>query len=116
MVDSLGIIGNAVTSNTGEWAPIIIQFLLIPLGAGLFRAAQKMLQKLPTKWKWVNNKLTVSIISKIIGGLFGKTTLIYNAQIENREKEKKELRKQALQHLARNGGILKEFDEAIKNS
>jgi hypothetical protein len=112
MVDSLGFIGNLITEKVPELGPITVPVIMI-CGGFLFRVVQKMLQKLPTKWKWVNNKLTVSIISKIISGLFGKTTLFYNAIPED-IKTKEELKKEAAKYLSRNGGILQEFEKIIK--
>jgi hypothetical protein len=112
MNDTLGVIGNTLSEKLPEYWPIIATVLPV-LGSALFRFAQKILQKLPTKWRWVNNKLTVSIIGKIIGAVFGKTTLLYNAQIVEDEKAKAELKKAAAKHLSRQGGILQAFNEAL---
>lgn len=113
MNDTLGLIGNLISEKLPEWGPIIMP-VIFAAGAAIFRALQKILQILPTKWKWVNNKLTVSIISKIIGALFGKTTLVYNMQVENKEQIKAEAKKEVIKHLSKKGGILKEFNEAME--
>lgn len=112
MTDTLGVIGNAIAEKIPEYWPYIA-VALSAIGSALFRFAQKMLQRMPTKWRWVNNKLTVSIIGKIIGLIFGKTTLLYNAQIVEDERAKEELKKEAMKHLSRQGGILQAFNEAI---
>ena len=114
MNDTLGIIGTTLAEKIPEYWPIIATVLPV-IGSALFRLAQKQLQKMPTKWRWVNNKLTVSIMGKVVGAVFGKTTLLYNAQIIEDEKAKAELKKTAMKHLTRQGGILQAFEEAMKD-
>lgn len=113
MNDTLGLITNTVADKLPEYLNILIP-VITAIGAALFRIAQKSLQRLPTRWKWVNNRLTVSIMGKIVGVLFGKTTLLYNAKIVDDETANAELKKTALKHLSRQGGILHDFNKVVE--
>jgi len=120
--DSIGTVGIQIGQLFKKigLSESLVSGLVPVLGAAAFRLFQIILQKLPTKWKWVNNKLTLGIVNKILSGLFGKTTMIYNAQITltsdpaANEKAKNKLKEEAAKHLARNGGILNAFNNAMK--
>jgi hypothetical protein len=80
-------------------------------GAVVYRWMQIYLQKLPTKWHWVGNNIVAKgLLNKIVGSLFGKTTLLYNMKVIAPEAEKElaenAAKKKALEHLARKGGVL----------
>lgn len=114
--DSLGIVGGLIDSTiskfdkSGALSLIIIGFI----ASAIYRGAQIALQLLPTKWKWVNNKLTVGILTKIIQLLFGKTTTLYNADVDSDSMvAKSALYDTAMKHLSRNGGILQEYEKAM---
>lgn len=111
--DSLGAIGKTIQEKAADWAPLVMPVLPV-VGAALFRVLQKILQRLPTKWRWVNNKFTVGLIGKIVCFLFGKTTLIYNARTDLDQRSQEELRDVALKHLGRQGGIMRAFDAGVR--
>lgn len=115
ITDSIGVVGGFLSPIISKFDPSGKTLLLIIslLSAAAFRGVQIVLQILPTRWSWVNNKLTVSIVSKLISLLFGKTTLLYNAQPSD-GKAKVELKKEAAKHLARHGGILSAYEDAMK--
>lgn len=119
--DSLGVAGDGITKLFQKigLSEALVGGLVTVLGAAAFRVIQIVLQRLPTKWKWVNNRLTLGIINRVLSWAFGKTTMLYNAQLVNDQKEelkaKEELKKTALKHLSRNGGILLQaFNDAVK--
>ena len=125
---STGIAGKGITALFQKigLSEALVGGLVSVLGAAAFRGVQVILQKLPTRWRWVNNKLTLGIVNRLLSHLFGKTTMIYNARlsviepnpstdtvIEEYNKSKEQLRKEALKHLGRKGGVLQEFEKAI---
>ena len=126
--DSLGIAGEQITGLFRKFglSELLVSSVVSILGAVAFRGLQVILQKLPTRWRWVNNKLTLGIVNRLLSYLFGKTTMIYNARlsviepnpsaetvVEEYNKSKEQLRKEALKHLGRKGGVLQEFEKAI---
>lgn len=120
-MDTLGIVGNVLIDQLDKigLAQVVTGALVSALGAISYRVIQVILQKIPTKWRWVGNNVIVKgILNKIIGKLFGKTTLLYNMQLEEEDKRFKEAhdraRKEAIKHLSRKGGILKEFEKAME--
>jgi hypothetical protein len=114
ITDLIGKISHGMLSN-GE-----IVALVGILGPLVYRLIQKGLQRLPTRWRWVNNRLTVGILDRLMSYLFGKTVLLYNMRIvaapEDTEAAKAAARKVAMDHLARNGGILQEVNRALRSS
>jgi hypothetical protein len=114
-MDSLGIVGTALVDLLGkiDLGGQGVGALMALLSAVVFRAVQIVLQKLPTKWRWVDNRLTLGIVNRVLASIFGKTTMIYNGKIDTAHKE--DLRKEAMKHLSRNGGILQEFEKAVKS-
>jgi hypothetical protein len=120
--DTLGLIGNALSAALSKIKFPVESIVAIVgvLSMVAYRGTQILLQRLPTKWKWINNKLTLGIIDKIFVFLFGKTTALYNAKVEamkmiDNEKASAALREVAAKHLSRHGGILKAFEDAMKN-
>lgn len=122
VADSGGTVGAVIGDKAPGAVKLLGDNLILAIigmvGALAFRLLQKALQMLPTRWKWVNNKLTVGLINKLIGWLFGKTTLIYNAKVQDDyctdpAYSKEELKKKATEYLSKKGGVLKEFNKAI---
>jgi hypothetical protein len=122
--DSLGIAGRFLVEKLqayGIGVPEVmglLAFVVSGIAAGL-RAAQRYLQGRKTVWRFIDNKLTLSIIDRIIGAVFGKTTLIYGAKIEcsdeDREKAFKEAARITAEHMLRKRGsdMLKAFADAV---
>ena len=130
--DNLGIAGKGIANALDKVGLEMFVGILVPLlGAMLYRIIQIMLQRLPTRWRWANNKLTLGIVNRLLSWLFGKTTMLYNAKLSGKnvktqnaldgwsvvdhyEKASKALKKEAVKHLARKGGILKAYEKAIE--
>lgn len=113
MNDTLGLIVNLLSEKFPTVWEIIAPMISIgAVGAGVYRGIQKILQNLPSKWQWANNKLTLKLSSRIVSWLFGKTTVMYNAEIPEVDAAKEEFRKQAEKYLKR-GGVWNEFQKAM---
>lgn len=116
-MDTVGVVGNLLIDQLDKigLGQLVTTALISAIGAIVYRFIQMGLQKLPTKWQWVGNNFVVKgIMNKLVGKLFGKTTLLYNMKVEGNEKDKVEARKKAIEHLSRKGGELKAFEEAMK--
>ncbi|MBT8490154.1 MAG: hypothetical protein KJN62_03810 [Deltaproteobacteria bacterium] len=120
--DSVGAVGVQLYAFAGKFGmEAMVGTAVSLLGAIVFRVIQIVLQKLPTKWKWVNNKLTLGFVNRLLSRAFGKTTMIYNAQIKSsaidgvasERRRQEELKKVAIKHLSRNGGIMQAFEAAM---
>jgi hypothetical protein len=120
--DSLGIMGNFIYDKLVKISvsPEVVVSIIGILAMMAYRGIQYALQALPTQWRWVNNKLTLGIVNRILSIVFGKTTMLYNAQVKwtgdamSNQEAVATLKKKAMEHLGRRGGILQAFNEATK--
>lgn len=126
--DSIGVVGVQIGNLFKKIGldTAVAQMLVAVLAATTFRCIQLLLQKLPTKWKWVNNKLTLGIVNRILAALFGKTTMYYNSQVKMPKRiaaklpapdqytVNQQLKKDAAKYFSGKGGVLTAFEDAMK--
>lgn len=122
--DSLGVAGRYLLTKLSPYGigpteiVAIMTGVVTLVGAGL-RAMQRYLQGRTTIWKFANNRLTTSLINRLLGWAFGKTTLIYESKIVCDEKDRPTAIAAAAtltaKHLMRKNGsdMLKAFADAV---
>ncbi|MFA5751116.1 MAG: hypothetical protein WC898_02390 [Candidatus Paceibacterota bacterium] len=121
--DSLGIVGKFIVNKLQPHGitPAAVAGLmsfLISSCYGAFRALQRYLQGRKTIWKYADNSLTTSLFNRLIGWVFGKTTLIYGSELQyhpgDRDAAVTAAAKLTAEHMLRKNGsdMLKAFAEA----
>lgn len=123
MLDTLGVAGKFLYDNTPFDIATILKILsaAVAVAYSFIRLGQRWLQRRRTIWRYIDNRFTLRLIDRIIGWLFGKTTLIYESKIFCREEDREAATREAARitatHMLRKEGsdMLKAFSAVIQS-